>query len=182
MSRSEKQTARRVPIGPILLVAFIVVPLAEIAVLIQVGGWIGLWPTLALIVLTAVIGTAMLRQQGLSVLLRAQRQLEEGTLPVAEVFEGFCLVIAGALLLTPGFITDTAGAVLLIPPVRAALYRQVRHRLADRVIREPSPGSGDRPPPGPTIEVPFEEIEPGGTDDTHREPPPPPRGSWGPRA
>jgi UPF0716 protein FxsA len=180
MSRSEKQTARRVPIGLILLVAFIVVPLAEIAVLIQVGGLIGLWPTLALIVLTAVIGTAMLRQQGLSVLLRAQRQLEEGTIPITEVFEGFCLVIAGALLLTPGFITDAVGAVLLIPPVRAALYRQLRHRFEDRVIREPTAGPGP-PPQGPTIEVPFEEVEPG-KDDTDREPPPPPRGGWGPRS
>jgi UPF0716 protein FxsA len=178
MPRSEKQTARRIPIGPILLVAFIVVPLAEIAVLIQVGGWIGLWPTLALIVLTAVIGTAMLRHQGLSVLLRAQRQLEEGTIPIVEVFEGFCLVIAGALLLTPGFITDTVGALLLIPPVRAALYRQLRHHFAGQMVGEPQPPPGDRPPPGPTIEVPFEEIEP---DRQDREPPPPPRGGWGPR-
>jgi UPF0716 protein FxsA len=178
MPRSEKQTARRIPIGPILLALFIVVPLAEIAVLIQVGGWIGLWPTLALIVLTAVIGTAVLRQQGLSVLLRAQRQLEEGTIPIAEVFEGFCLVIAGALLLTPGFITDAVGALLLNPPMRAALYRQVRHHLAARMVHEPPAQPGDRPPPGPTIEVPYEEIEPDAAD---REPPPPPRGGWGPR-
>ena len=144
MSRSEKQTARRVPIGPILLVAFIVVPLAEIAVLIQVGGWIGLWPTLALIVLTAVIGTAMLRQQGLSVLLRAQRQLEEGTLPVAEVFEGFCLVIAGALLLTPGFITDAVGFACLTPPLRRGVIRALVRRGVVRAAaaRAGDPGGG----------------------------------------
>ncbi len=123
MTRTEKQTTRRLPIGRILLIAFIVTPIIEIAVLIQVGGWLGLWPTLALIILTAIAGTWMLRQQGFAVLSRAQTQLERGSVPIAEVFEGFCLVVAGALLLTPGFVTDLIGGALLLPPIRAWLYK-----------------------------------------------------------
>ena len=113
-------------------------PLAEIAVLIRVGGWLGLVPTLALIILTAVVGTWVLRRQGFAVLTRAQRQLEQGVMPVAEVFEGLCLLVAGALLLTPGFITDARGALLLLPPVRALLYRQVGHHLERQVVRAPA--------------------------------------------
>jgi UPF0716 protein FxsA len=94
MRRSERKTASRVRLAPILLVAFVAVPLAEIAVLIRVGSWLGLMPTLALIILTAVVGTWMLRRQGFAVLARAQRQLEQGVMPVAEVFEGLCLLVA----------------------------------------------------------------------------------------
>jgi UPF0716 protein FxsA len=182
MMLSEKQTARqaRRPIGLILLAAFIVVPLAEIAVLIEVGGWLGLGPTLALIVLTAVVGTWMLRRQGFAVLRRAQRQMQQGAVPIAEVFEGFCLVIAGALLLTPGFLTDAVGALLLLPPVRALLYRKVRHQLEEQV--RPGPTSARHDPadrrrdgmpqdqPPPVVDVDFEEVEPGDM--------PEPRGSW----
>ena len=123
----------------ILLAGFIVVPLAEIAVLIEVGGWLGLAPTLALIILTAVVGTWMLRRQGTAVLRRAQQQMQQGAVPLAAVFEGFCLVIAGALLLTPGFLTDTAGALLLLPPVRALLYRRMRRRFEEQVRAAVSP-------------------------------------------
>ena len=171
MRRSQRQTTSRVPLGAILLVAFIVVPLAEIAVLIQVGGWIGLMPTLALIILTAVIGTIMLRRQGFAVLTRAQRQLEQGILPVAEVFEGLCLLVAGALLLTPGFITDACGA-LLLPPVRALLYRRVGHYLERHVVRSPEapPGQPADGHPPPVLDGDCEEVE---EDDL-----PPPRGGW----
>ena len=172
MRRSERQTTSRVPLGAILLVAFVVVPLAEIAVLIQVGGWIGLTPTLALIILTAVAGTWMLRQQGFAVLTRAQRQLERGAMPVAEVFEGLCLLVGGALLLTPGFITDACGALLLVPPVRALLYRRVGHYLERHVVRAPE-GPPDQPADGrppPVLDGDYEEVD---ADDL-----PPPRGSW----
>jgi UPF0716 protein FxsA len=177
--RTQKQTTAGPRVALILLAALIGVPLLEIALFIKIGGWIGLAPTLALIVLTAVIGAWMLRQQGLSVLMRAQRQLADGTLPVAEVFEGFCLVIAGALLLTPGFFTDAVGALLLIPTVRQALYRQVRQRVEAHIVRAPGgvgPGSPQEPTSGPTIEAEFEEVEePADGPET-----PPPRGSWRP--
>ncbi len=184
MMLSEKQTARRAwrpPIALIVLACFIVVPLAEIAVMIEVGGWLGLGPTLALIVLTAVAGAWMLRRQGLEVLRRAQQQMQDGTPPVAEVFEGFCLVIAGALLLTPGFLTDAAGALLLLPPLRAWLYRRMRRRIEEQVLSGASPGNapgdgerrqGPPPPDPPVIDVEFDEV-PGDM--------PEPRGSWGKR-
>jgi UPF0716 protein FxsA len=188
--RTQKQTAVGPRLGFLLLAAFIGVPLLEIALFIKVGGWIGLAPTLALIVLTAVVGAGMMRWQGISVLMRAQRQLAEGSLPVAEVFEGLCLVIAGALLLTPGFFTDAIGALLLVPAVRRALYRQVRQRIEAHVVDVSSPDRGapapGAPTRGPTIETEYEEIV--DEDRSMRHPDrredqdmPPPQGHWGGR-
>ena len=102
----------------LLLLAFIVVPLVEIAVFIQVGGAIGTWPTVALVILTAIAGTWLIRLQGLSTLARAEASLQQQNLPVREIFDGVCLLLAGALLLTPGFVTDALGFALLLPPVR----------------------------------------------------------------
>jgi UPF0716 protein FxsA len=181
--RTQKQTA----LGPgllLVLAALIGVPLLEIALFIEVGGRIGLGPTLALIVLTAVLGVAILRWQGIGMMLRAQRLLAAGSLPVVEVFEGLCLVIAGVLLLIPGFFTDAVGALLLLPPVRRALYRQVRQRIEAHVADVSGPAR--RAPAGPTIEAEYEEIfeqdQPRlGTDDRADQHMPPPRGQWGRR-
>jgi UPF0716 protein FxsA len=180
--RTQKQTAAGPRFGLILLAAFIGVPLLEIALFIKVGGWIGLGPTLALIVLTAVIGAWMIRQQGIGVLMRAQRQLAEGVLPVMEVFEGLCLVIAGALLLTPGFFTDALGAVLLIPAVRSGLYRRLRSRIEAHVVNVAGPpherAAGA---PGPIIEAEFEEVDDPDRSGRRDQNMPPPRGDWGRR-
>ncbi len=111
--------------GFILLLIMIAVPIAEIAVFIQAGEAIGLWPTLGAIVLTAIIGTAFLRIQGLGVIRRVQESLERGDVPVGEMFDGVCLLIAGALLLTPGFITDGAGFALLVTPFRRLIAVQI---------------------------------------------------------
>ncbi len=108
-------------IGLIIFLALIGIPLIEIAVFIEVGGHIGLWSTLGLIFATAAIGTALLRYQGLSVIADARRSMERKQLPVQALLDGVCLVIAGALLLTPGFVTDIAGALLLITPIRRIL-------------------------------------------------------------
>jgi UPF0716 protein FxsA len=178
--RTQKQTALGPRLGLLLLAAFIGVPLLEIALFIKVGGWIGLGPTLALIVLSAVIGAWMLRQQGVGVLMRAQRQLADGSLPVAEVFEGLCLVIAAVLLLTPGFFTDAVGAILLVPAVRRALYRQVRRRIEPHIV--PAPGDVDvGPHAGPVIEAEFEELDQGQRSGrpADGQDMPPPRGDWG---
>ena len=167
-----------------LLLAFVVTPLIEIALFIQVGGWIGLWPTLALIVLTAVAGTWILRLQGLGLLRRARDQLERGVPPVAEVFSGVCLIVAGALLLTPGFLTDAIGGLLLVPPVRALLYRSVRDRLEVQVERRYGPAAAAgaegeaRGEDGGVIEGEFEPVD--DDDEAPPSPPPPPRGGWGP--
>lgn len=115
---------------PFIFLAFVLVPIAEIGLFIEVGGILGLWPTLGIVVLTAVLGTALLRAQGLAAFSRAQASMAEGRLPVEEVVHGFCLVIAGALLLTPGFLTDTIGFLLFIPPVRLALGRVALRWLA----------------------------------------------------
>ena len=115
-----------------MLGAFILVPLIEIAVFIQVGGWIGLWPTLALIVLTAVLGTWQLRAQGIATLARARSQMERGVMPARELFDGLCLLVAGALLLTPGFVTDAVGGLLFVPPLRDFLRRMIGRHLLRR--------------------------------------------------
>ena len=115
----------------LLLLAFIGIPLLEIAVFIEVGGILGLWPTLGVVILTAIGGTTLLRHQGLAALGRARSNLEIGRLPMAEVFDGVCLLLAGALLLTPGFVTDLAGLLLFVPALRAALRRALaRHLMA----------------------------------------------------
>lgn len=118
--------------GAILFLALIGVPLIEIAVFIEVGGFLGLWPTLAIIVATAVVGTALLRRQGLATLHGAQREMEAGRVPVRELFDGVCILAAGAFLLTPGFVTDGAGLALMVPPVRAVLGRWLWQAVATR--------------------------------------------------
>jgi UPF0716 protein FxsA len=178
--RTQKQTAGGPRFGLILLVAFIAVPLLEIALFIEVGGWIGLGPTLALIVVSAVIGAWIMRQQGIGVLRRAQQQLAAGVLPVMEVFEGLCLLVAGALLLTPGFFTDALGALLLVPAARRALYRRLRHRIEAHVVDASGPRQhGARGRPGPTIEAEYEEIEDPGPAERRQQDMPPARGDWG---
>jgi len=113
----------------LVLAAFIGIPLIEIAVFIDVGDRIGLGWTLFLVVATAIAGTAMLRRQGLATLNKARAALDRGEAPVEPVLDAVCLLFAGALLLTPGFVTDTLGALLLIPALRRALQRRVIARL-----------------------------------------------------
>src|SRR3546814_16541073 len=106
----------------ILLAAlFIGMPLLEIAVFIQVGSAIGVWPTIALTVATTLAGSLLLRAQGLATLLRARAQMDKGELPARDMFEGVGRVPAGGLLTVPGFVTDTLGLLPLIPPGRHRL-------------------------------------------------------------
>lgn len=95
--------------------------MAEIYAFISVGGEIGVFKTLMLCVLTALIGGFIVRLQGLETLIKAQNNLRTGKMPMNEIFNGFCIVIAGALLLTPGFVTDITGFLLLFPPFRMFL-------------------------------------------------------------
>jgi UPF0716 protein FxsA len=106
-----------------LLILFILIPIIEIALFIQVGGFLGLWPTLAIVVLTAMIGTSMLRKQGISTMARLQASMQTGENPVDPMVHGALILVSGVLLLTPGFFTDGVGFALLIPPVRAALIK-----------------------------------------------------------
>lgn len=115
----------------VILAIFIGIPLIEIYLFIAVGGWIGVWPTIGLVILTALIGTSLLRQQGLATLARAQVETEANRLPVRELFEGVCLLFGGMLLLTPGFLTDAIGLALLLPQLRGLLGRGL-WRLLER--------------------------------------------------
>ncbi|MEX2631790.1 MAG: FxsA family protein [Tistlia sp.] len=155
--------------GLVLLLLFITVPLVEIAVFIQVGDWIGLWPTLALILLTAILGTWQLRLQGMATLARARQQLDRGEVPAAELFNGLCLLVAGALLLTPGFVTDAAGASLFLPPVRGWLRRRFGRHLEARARGAGASGARTR------VFVNGEEVQPGAAADPRADP----RSRWG---
>jgi UPF0716 protein FxsA len=156
----------------LLVVIFIVVPIAELYVIIKVGEAIGLLPTLALLLADALLGSMLLRHQGRAAWIRFNRALAEGRLPHKEVFDGVLVIMGGALLLTPGFLTDILGLILLIPPtralVRAMSARFVRRRLAlggggavwtfgttPRPPRRPSPGGPAGPPREPAPEDPF---------------------------
>ncbi len=147
--------------GILLLAAFIGVPLLEIAVFIEVGEAIGLWPTLATVILTAIIGTWCLRAQGLATLARARTQIDRGALPTKELFDGACLLIAGALLLTPGFVTDGVGFVLFLPAARDVLRGLLARHFEGRMETHVHAGGREahgRGRPGATIDGDFEEV------------------------
>lgn len=113
---------------------FIGVPIVEIVVFIEAGDLIGLWPTIGVVIVTGIVGTALLRHQGFGVLRRLQARSQAGEAPLAELFEGVCLLIAGAFLLTPGFVTDSVGFLLFLPPVRWAIARWVLLRFQARIM------------------------------------------------
>ncbi len=123
----------------LLLALFVGAPLVEIYVLIRVGAQIGALSTIALCIFTAVLGATLIRIQGLSALLRIRSGLDRGELPALEMLAAALLVIAGALLLTPGFVTDSFGFLLLVPAVRYAIARHVIERYSERM---PPPGAG----------------------------------------
>jgi UPF0716 protein FxsA len=139
----------------ILLAIFVAIPIVEIAVFIQVGGWIGLWPTLGVVVLTAIVGTWLLRLQGLAVLRNIRAQLDRGQMPAAELFDGACLLVAGVLLLTPGFVTDACGLLLFVPGVRNLLRRILARYITVRHVGTGGrrPGSGPGTIDGEAVEV-----------------------------
>ncbi len=126
---------------PLFAIIFLLVPIVEIYLLIQVGQVIGAGWTILLVVLTAVIGVWLLRIQGLSTLTRAQQKLQENELPAREILEGMGLVVAGALLLTPGFFTDAVGFLLLFPPTRIWLAGRIAERMIVSAAAGQHPGS-----------------------------------------
>lgn len=105
----------------LLLLVFLTIPVLEIYLLIEVGSLLGVWTTVFLVVFTAVLGAALVRQQGFSTVNRLRSSLEKGEIPTVEILEGAILLVCGALLLTPGFFTDTIGFLGLIPPLRRRL-------------------------------------------------------------
>lgn len=104
-----------------VLVAVIALPVIEIALFIKSAQWMGLLPTIIVAIGAGALGLALVRRQGFDLLLRVRAQYDRGEVPVAEVFDGLCLAVAGALLVLPGFFSDVIAILLLLPPVRAAL-------------------------------------------------------------
>lgn len=118
---------------PVLFLFFLLVPAAEIWLLIEVGGAIGVGWTLVSIVATALAGAALVRAQGLAIFGRMQREMASGRVPTGDMLEGLMLLLAGAVLLTPGFLTDIVGFAILVPPLRRRLSRWVLLRAAVKV-------------------------------------------------
>lgn len=114
---------------PILLFAFIAVPIIEIALFIQVGGFLGLWPTIALVLITAFAGASLVRSQGLMTLMSVQQRVQNGELPAQQILEGVMLAVAGVLLLTPGFMTDLMGMLVLLPAPRAKIAKYLMTKM-----------------------------------------------------
>lgn len=123
----------------LVLAAIIAVPVVEIALFIQSAHWIGILPTIALAIGAGILGMALLRRQGLEVLLRTRAQMDRGEAPVGEVFDGVCLALAGVLLVLPGFFSDFIALALLLPPVRMALRGLL---LARMTVHGAPPHSG----------------------------------------
>lgn len=138
-----------------LIVLFVTVPLAELALLIWVGARIGTLTTIAIVILTGILGATLARLQGVAAWRRFQERTARGELPQGDLIDGLLILIAGAVLLTPGLITDAAGFALLVPPVRAAIRRAIAMRLGKRFVMAPLGGEGPPPPrtPGPSEDV-----------------------------
>lgn len=115
-----------------LALLFLVVPFIELFVLIQVGNAIGALPTIALLIAVSVAGAWLVKREGIGVVRRAQEQIHDGRVPTTELVDGVLILLAGALLVTPGFFTDVFGVLLLLPPVRIAVRAEARRRLARR--------------------------------------------------
>jgi len=125
---------------PILFLLFFLIPLIEIYILIQVGSVIGAGWTIFSVVFTAVLGAYLIRRQGFSTFQRFQGKLQTGEIPAREMVDGFCLLIAGAFLMTPGFFTDAMGFALLVPPIRTLIYKRIGKSAHIHVVRPGHPG------------------------------------------
>ncbi len=143
-----------------LLLAFIAVPMIEIALFIQVGGVIGIWWTLLIVLLTAVAGSYLVRNQGLRELGNLQRSFSELQDPTEPLANGAMILFAGALLLTPGFFTDVVGLSLLVPSVRRAAFLWAKSRIKVQTFQTgPQPSQQPRPH-DQVIDGEFEEVAP----------------------
>lgn len=131
------------------LLLFIGIPAVELYLLIDVGGRIGLFYTLAIIIFTGVLGWSLVKHQGLSTRMRIQQQMSQGMLPAREMVSGLVLLAAGIVLLTPGFLTDAVGFTLLVPPIRDRVAGWLLQRFKARINISPG-GRGFGGPDGPT--------------------------------
>jgi UPF0716 protein FxsA len=146
-----------------LVLLFIAVPIAELAVIIQVGQAIGVWWTIAILIADSILGSWLMRHQGRASWRRFNEAVQGGRVPAREVLDGALVIFGGALLLTPGFITDILGLVLLLPPTRAIvrgiLTRRLAHRMVASATRTRQP-SGYHDVEGTAVDIDGERIEP----------------------
>ncbi len=136
---------------PLLLLLFIAVPIAELWLIIKIGGEIGVLPTIALLIVDSFVGAALARSQSRAAWQRFNLALAEGRVPGKEAFDGAMIILGGALLLTPGFISDIFGLILLIPPTRALVREFISRRVSTGTAATWRVGTfGSRPGGGPT--------------------------------
>ena len=127
-----------------LIAIFVVVPLAELYVILRVGDAIGLVPTLLILVADSLLGSWLLRSQGRAVWRRFNENLRVGRVPHREIVDGVLIIFGGAFLITPGFLTDIVGVLLLLPPTRSLFRRGLQRRLEVRAVSSFGRGSGTR--------------------------------------
>lgn len=140
-----------------LFLLFLLVPLIEIALFIQIGGLIGLFPTLAIVIITAVLGTFLVRSQGLRVINQVRGSFEELSDPTEPLAHGAMILFSGALLLTPGFFTDAVGFALLVPGIRGSVYHAIRNRIS---VQSFEYGASQRPPrDNGVIDAEYEDLD-----------------------
>ncbi|UPQ87794.1 FxsA family protein [Vibrio sinaloensis] len=149
---------------PILLLLFIFVPIIEIGLFIQVGGYLGIWPTIALVLITAFVGASLVRSQGLQTLMSVQTRLQQGELPAQQILEGVMLAVAGVLLLTPGFMTDALGMLVLLPAPRAVMAKYLMSKMVVKSVGGGFHGSFNGQPfeQGPFEQDPFKRHDSSG--------------------
>jgi UPF0716 protein FxsA len=128
-----RRLAATLPSVLVLVALFVLVPLVELAVFVQIASSFGIWNTVAVLLAISLLGAWIVRRQGMGVWRRAQLQLTAGRVPAKEVVDGFLLLCAGGLLLVPGFVTDALGLLLLLPPVRAGLRALLTRRWNGQV-------------------------------------------------
>jgi UPF0716 protein FxsA len=148
---------RRGWLGWVLVVAFIVVPLVEVYVLIQVGQVIGVWWTILLLVADSILGTWLIRREGGRAWRALQAALSSGRMPAKELADGALILIGGTLMLAPGFVTDAVGILLILPLTRPVARRLLTTVVARRLVVVPGPSSRRPPDDGPV--VPGEVVE-----------------------
>jgi UPF0716 protein FxsA len=142
------------PLRFLLMLFFLGLPLLEIAVLIQVGQAIGLWPTLGLLFLAAALGMIVIRQQGVSMLGRMFGAVSEGRFALGSIVDSYTKIVAGCLLIVPGFLTDALGIALLVPPLRRLILGAVMPGMGGRrPVDDPSGSSRGRPDPARPIVI-----------------------------
>ncbi len=174
----------------LLVVLFIVAPIAELYVLWQIGSAIGILPTIALLILDSVLGAALMRSQGRAAWMGFNRALAEGRVPGREVMDGALVIFGGALLLTPGFLSDIFGLILLLAPTRALVRTVLLRRFAGRIVAGAASGvqarmgrmftfetgaSGPGPGPGPGRRRPPGSVDDDVVEGTASDVPPRPR-------